>query len=222
MSVWLEQARSYPNGVVATPHYLAIERGPRDARERRQRDRRRARGQPRARCRHAVHVRRRRRPPRDGVGRRRAGVPRRRPRAGGRDARRGARPVGLRRRCRRSARTRARCPARSTAGSRCSSGGGRARSPRSARPRVALRRGRLPAHQARRVRSSRSNAMALEHFGLHDFTQRVRRAGAPGRGCASPRSRARCARSPTTVPTRTTAGRSAPRSPSACSAPAAS
>ena len=27
MSVWLEQARSYPNGVVATPHYLATSAG---------------------------------------------------------------------------------------------------------------------------------------------------------------------------------------------------
>src|SRR2546428_14020274 len=27
MSVWLEQARSFPNGVVATPHYLASNAG---------------------------------------------------------------------------------------------------------------------------------------------------------------------------------------------------
>ena len=27
MSVWLEQARAYPNGVVATPHYLASSAG---------------------------------------------------------------------------------------------------------------------------------------------------------------------------------------------------
>ena len=141
--------------------------------------------------RHAVHVRRRRRSPRDGLGRRRAGVPRRR--AARRRARRSTRCASsrARRRCRRSVRTRARCPARSTVGSRCSNGGGRARSARSARPRGATpsdgfpltRRGAWFFFAATRWRSSTSGCTTSP-------TRTARRP--PGRGCASPRSRARC------------------------------
>ena len=70
-SVWLREARAYPNGVGRD---AAL---PRDRRralamlaDGRQRGRRRARGEPRARRRHAVPVRLRRRPARDRLGRR--------------------------------------------------------------------------------------------------------------------------------------------------------
>ncbi len=89
MSVWLEQARAYPQRRRRDAALPRDERGAGDARERRQRGRRGARGQPRARRRHAVHVRCRRRPARDGLGRRRPGVPRRR--AARRQARRSTR-----------------------------------------------------------------------------------------------------------------------------------
>ena len=69
MAGFMREARTYPQGAVATPHYLATQRRPRDARRGRQRDRRRARREPRARRRHAVPVRLRRRRARDGLGR---------------------------------------------------------------------------------------------------------------------------------------------------------
>ena len=86
----MQEARAYPNGVVATPHYLAIGRRPRDAGRRRERDRRRVRREFVLGRRDAVHVRLRRRPPRDGVGRRAARVP------SASVARRGATVAGVR------------------------------------------------------------------------------------------------------------------------------
>ena len=196
------------------------ERGARHARERRQRGRRRARREPRARRGHAVHVRRRRRPARDRVGRRRAGVPRRGTRAGGAtlDA----------------VREHSGSETMPTFGPHaCTVPGavdgwftllerwGTRSFGEVSAARAALRERRLPGHPPGCVllRRQRGDVGALRAARLH---QRVRPVRSRFAGSASPRSRARCRCSPTTGPTRTTAGRSAPRSPSACSRRAAS
>ena len=190
MAGLLREARAYPDGVVATPHYLAS-RG----RARRCSPTAATRSTPRSPPTSCSASSRRTCAASAATCSRWCGTAHvhayrgRRPRAGGRDASTRVRDaVGRRRRCRRSVRTRSRCPARSTAGSRCSSSAGRARSASSRSRRCATPSDGFPLTQRGAVVLHAHAALLYEHFGLPDFRDGVRRRRA---GRLGPPTRAR-------------------------------
>ena len=215
----MREARTYPHGAVASPHYLATAAGLAMLAVGRQRDRRRARRQPRARRRHAVHVRLRRRPARDRVGRRRARLRGCRACAAGRDGRGSARaqrrtpePDGRHADVRAAPGDRAR---RTVDGwfNLLEKWGTRSFGELAT---TALRYAEDGFPLTRRGAQFFTGCrLTYDHFGLHDFGRAIRRPS-PATGSASPHSRARSAPSPTTAPTATTRARSATRSRRGC------
>ena len=127
-------------------------------------------------------------------------LPRRRPRAGGRDARRGARPVGRARRCRRSVRTPCTVPGAVDGWFTLLERWGTRSFGEVSAARAALRRATGSRSRSGARGSSRATRCVYEHFGLHDFTNAYGDlaagiVGAPARARAhDPRARRRRSR----------------------------